>query len=101
MRKTTNYYVYFAESSLNKKIYTGFTSKDPKQRVREHNTGSNKFTRNNGPFTLIYYEKYICKLDALNREKFYKIGFGKQIRNLVVKYIKSGVRSSVGRAVAF
>lgn len=96
MKEVKRHFVYFAESSLNNKIYTGFTSKNPTQRVVEHNTGTNKFTRNNGPFTLVYYEEYLCKTDALNREKFYKTGLGKQIRNLIVKYIKLRVRSSVG-----
>jgi len=87
MNKKTQYFVYFAKSSLNNKIYTGFTSKKPLERVKEHNSGANKFTRHNGPFSLVYYEKYLCKQDALSREKFYKSGLGKQIRNLVVKYI--------------
>lgn len=74
------YTVYFAQSLANNKIYVGFTGKLPEDRVKEHNSGKNVWSKRNGPFRLIYYEKYYCKKDARNREKFYKTGFGKQIK---------------------
>jgi putative endonuclease len=82
------YIVYFARSQSNNKIYVGITEKDPQQRVTDHNNGSNKFTRHNGPFKLAYYESYVCKTDALKREKYYKSGLGKQIKKLIVEYIE-------------
>lgn len=78
--------VYFLKSIRNKKIYVGVTGKDVNERLSEHNNGSNKFTRSNKPFTLIYFEKYMCSEDARQREKFYKSGFGRKIRDLIVKY---------------
>jgi predicted GIY-YIG superfamily endonuclease len=36
------HYVYFAKSRKNNKVYVGYTSKVPKDRVEEHNAGSNK-----------------------------------------------------------
>lgn len=83
------HYVYFIESQKNFKIYVGSTSKNPEIRVKEHNNGTNEWTKNNRPFKLIYYEEYICQRDAINREKFYKTGFGKNIKYLIIKYIKS------------
>jgi len=88
INKITMFSVYFLESTKNKKIYTGVTSKVPEARLIEHNTGSNKFTKQNGPFKLLYFEKYDCSTDAHKREKFYKTGFGRKIRDLIVKYIK-------------
>jgi predicted GIY-YIG superfamily endonuclease len=41
------------------------TEKDPMKRLAEHNSKSNKWTKGNGPFKLVYYEKYFCKKDAL------------------------------------
>ena len=80
--------VYFLKSLKNKKIYVGVTGKEVKLRLLEHNNGSNKFTKLNKPFALIYYEKYTCHKDAMQREKFYKSGFGRKIRDLIVKYIE-------------
>ncbi|KKS83070.1 MAG: Excinuclease ABC subunit C [Candidatus Gottesmanbacteria bacterium GW2011_GWA1_43_11] len=81
------YSVYFAKSLKNGKIYTGFTSKDPEIRVQEHNSGSNSWSKQNKPLKLVYYEKYNCEQDARDREKFYKTGIGKAIKNLIVNNI--------------
>lgn len=77
--------VYFAKSLKNGKIYVGLTSKEVKERIKDHNYGSSKWSKQNGPFELVYFEKYYCKQDALQREKFYKSGFGRQIRNAILK----------------
>ena len=81
--------VYFLRSEKNQKVYTGVTSKEPMLRLSEHNNGSNSFTKQNGPFCLLYYERYSCSTDARLRERFYKTGFGREIRDLIVKYIES------------
>jgi len=60
------------------------TAKIPCERLKEHNLGSNKWTRKNGPFSLLYYEKYFCKADAMQRERFYKSGFGRKIRDSII-----------------
>lgn len=79
------YYIYFLRSLKNNKTYVGYTSKDPKIRLTEHNSGSNSFTGANGPFKLVYYENYICKEDAQKREKFYKTGIGKKIKKTIIE----------------
>lgn len=79
------YFVYFAISLKNRKVYVGKTEKEPGQRVLEHNQGTSPWTRSNGPFKLIYYEKYICKEDASARELFYKSGIGKKIKKLIIE----------------
>jgi putative endonuclease len=83
------YYVYFIQSLRNSKIYVGHTSKSPFSRLKEHNNNSNQWSKNNKPFRLVYYEGYECKNDAERREKFYKMGFGKNIKDLIVDYLKS------------
>ena len=89
------YYTYFCESLKNEKIYVGSTSKDPDMRVSEHNSGSSKWTRENAPFKLIYFEEYHCKKDAECREWFYKSGLGKRIKKAIIESIK-WARSSAG-----
>ena len=78
------YHVYFIESLKNGKIYCGMTEKTPEQRLKEHNNGSNEFTKKNGPFKMKYYEQYHCKQDALLREKFYKSGVGRKVRDSIL-----------------
>lgn len=76
--------VYVLKSSKNGKRYVGYTGKDPSRRLQEHNTGSNKFTSHNGPFTLVYTESFESKTDAISREHFLKSGQGrKQLDNLL------------------
>ena len=82
------YFVYFLKSQKNEKVYVGCTSKEPLDRLKEHNTNSNKFTKANKPFKLIYYEKYYCKKDALQREHFYKTGFGKKIKKVIIQSLE-------------
>lgn len=78
------FYIYFAKSLKNGKVYVGSTSKEPNTRVIEHNTGSNKWTRQNKPFKLIYYETFVCEKDARLREKYFKTGIGKKVKKLIV-----------------
>ena len=33
---------------------------------------------------MLYFEEYICKEDALKREKYYKTGIGRKIRNAII-----------------
>lgn len=82
------HYVYFAKSLRNEKVYVGQTQKSPEERIKEHNQGSSTWTRSNGPFELIYYEEYMCREDAIRRESFYKMGFGKKIKKLIVENLK-------------
>lgn len=82
------YFVYFAISLKNNKVYVGSTSKKPEVRVKEHNLGTNEWTRNNGPFKLIFYETYICKEDSKARELFYKTGVGKRIKKVIVREMR-------------
>lgn len=81
------YYVYFAKSLKNLKVYVGSTSKEPQVRVNEHNAGANVWSKHNGPFELIYFEEYLCKQDAEKKERFYKTGFGKRIKYAIIHEI--------------
>ena len=64
------------------------TGKDPRERLKEHSYGSNKWTKENGPFELVYFEEYICKEDTSKREQFYKTGFGRNIRNAIIEMLE-------------
>jgi len=71
-------HVYVLRSKRNKKRYIGYTAKAPEERLHDHNTGSSAWTRQNGPFELIYSESFSDKKSALKREKFLKTGAGRK-----------------------
>lgn len=75
------YYLYVLKSEKNQRKYIGSTD-DLKRRLKEHNLGQGgKYTKDNRPFVLIYYEAYIDKKDAQEAERFYKTGYGKEVLN--------------------
>ena len=69
------YYVYVLKSLkyISQKLYYGSTS-DLKSRIQQHNNGTNKSTKYGIPWKLIYYEAFLNKQDAVNRERALKIG---------------------------
>jgi len=78
------YFVYILRSLKNNKSYVGYTSIDVIKRLDQHNLGSNKWTMANGPFKLVYYERFVCKEDAILREAFYKMGTGKKLKKVIL-----------------
>ena len=77
--KNIMWYTYIIQSITNKRLYVG-VSNNLKRRFREHNQGiGGKYTRDNRPFKLIFYEAYLEKKDAYRAEKFFKSGYGREI----------------------
>ncbi len=66
--KTDVYYVYILECK-DTTLYTGSTH-DIKKRIQAHNSGKTgaKYTKTRRPVTLMYFEVYPTKSDALKRE---------------------------------
>lgn len=60
-------YTYIIQCSDNT-FYTGWTT-DLERRLAAHNSGKGaKYTRNRTPVTLVYYEIFQTKQDAMRRE---------------------------------
>ena len=76
--------VYVLKSLRNNKRYVGYTSKLAEKRLWEHNNGSNKFTKQNGPFVLFHQECYATKTEAIEREKFLKSGQGRKFLDQIM-----------------
>jgi putative endonuclease len=67
------YYVYFIKSIPTQKLYVGY-SNDLRRRLKEHNEKKGgKYTKNKGPFTLLYYEAFKSENDAKKREDALKL----------------------------
>jgi len=71
------FYTYVLRSEKNNKLYTGST-RDLRRRLVEHQSGKSTYTRNRGPFVLIYYEAGLNEEDARTREEYLKSGMGKR-----------------------
>ena len=78
------FYVYVLKSLKNRKRYIGYTSKDPEERLKDHNLGSNNWTRINKPFELVYSEQYDNKTNVIKRENFLKSGQGRKFLDLII-----------------
>ncbi len=65
------YFTYIIKSLKNGKYYIGSTN-NIERRVSEHNTGHSKYTKNKGPFELVYKEEYNTNSEAKKREYYFK-----------------------------
>lgn len=70
------YYLYLLKLK-DDTVYTG-RSDNLKRRIEEHKRGKVKSTKNKLPVTLIYYEAYVLKRDAIKRELYLKTGDGRR-----------------------
>ncbi|MGD9899463.1 MAG: GIY-YIG nuclease family protein [Calditrichaceae bacterium] len=74
------YDVYILLSEKDKKRYIG-CSGNLERRLSEHQAGLVKSTRNRRPLKLVYKETFPDKQAAMNREKFFKSGKGREFLN--------------------
>jgi len=72
------YTVYVLRSDLKDQIYIGHTDRI-KQRLIEHQTGSNRSTQGVLDWKLIYEEDHVSRSLAMKREKFLKTGDGRKV----------------------
>lgn len=72
--------MYVLQSKKAGKIYIGSTN-DLKVRFSQHNAGQSLSTKDDCPWNLVYYEAYIKKALALEREKSLK-HYGKSLAML-------------------
>ena len=81
------YFIYVLYFTKDKKFYTGYT-KNLKLRLEQHQKGLVDSTKKRGKFNLVYFEGCLNKQDAIHREKYLKIYFGKHyIKNRLKSYL--------------
>ena len=78
------YYVYLIVEKSTQNRYTGVTS-DLKQRLQKHNSGSGAKTTKSGEWQLVYYEAFLSKKDAYQRE--YKLKQDGRSRRLLYQRV--------------
>ncbi|MCF7812840.1 GIY-YIG nuclease family protein [Candidatus Gracilibacteria bacterium] len=73
MPKTYTVYILSNPQGI---LYKGITE-NITRRLEQHNQGKSRWTREKGPWRVIYQEEYTTKKEALKREKFFKSGKGR------------------------
>jgi putative endonuclease len=71
------FYVYILKSQKFYKYYTGQT-KNLINRIKEHNSGKTKSIKAYMPFELIYFEEFSIRKEAVERERYFKSGSGRE-----------------------
>lgn len=71
------FYVYAIKSLKHNRIYVGMTVNLDK-RLKEHNQGKTRSTKYYIPWKIIYFELCKTRIEARNREKYWKSGCGKE-----------------------
>lgn len=71
------FYTYVLKSKKDNDLYIGFTD-NLKKRFAEHNRGLVDATKYRIPFILVYYEACLAEKKAIQREKYFKTGFGRR-----------------------
>ena len=80
------YYTYLLKNKQGK-WYTGSTG-DLRKRLREHNQGKSTWTKDKGPWEIIYYEACINEQDARSREVYLKTSIGKRyLKNRLKRFL--------------
>jgi putative endonuclease len=83
--------VYIIESLTDLTWYTGM-AKNAVLRLKEHNSGKNRFTKGHRPWKIIYTEEHPDWESARKKEKYFKSAAGK---NWLKKYLIDGDTSSL------
>jgi len=77
------YSVYVLKSLKDNRTYVGCT-KNLENRIKEHNAGEVKSTKDRAPFKLWYKEEFIDKYTAFKREQHFKTAWGRrQLRKIL------------------
>ena len=71
------FYVYLIKSTLFDYTYVGHTQ-NLETRLFEHNRGKTKSNKAYKPFVLVYSEEFSSREEAIQREKYFKTGSGRE-----------------------
>ena len=70
------FHVYILQSEKNHTYYYGFTSKQVKSRLAEHNNGESSYTSKYLPWKLVWYAGFVSEQKARDFERYLKTGSG-------------------------
>ena len=70
------YWVYVQRSERTNRRYTG-SCQELEDRLRRHNQGESKATKNGVPWNLVHSETFATRAEAARRERYSKTGKGR------------------------
>jgi predicted GIY-YIG superfamily endonuclease len=73
-------FVYIIQSDKDKSYYVGVTE-DVEKRLKEHNSGSSKYSSTKLPYFLVWYCGFLDDKKAYLFERYLKAGSGMAFRN--------------------
>ena len=86
--KTEKFFTYILISKNSLKTYTGST-KRLKERLLEHNSGKNFYTKAYRPFELLHSQEFNNLVDARRQERFFKTTTGRRQIKEFIEGLKS------------
>ena len=79
------FYVYVLQSNKNKQLYVGRTD-NLQKRIKQHQDRKTFTTNRLNPMTLVFYESFFDKKDAIRRERYLKTSKGKSSLRMMLRY---------------
>jgi putative endonuclease len=77
------YAVYVLYSQKDHLFYIGYTA-NFNRRMEEYADGISKSKACRRPFVCVFCEYYLCRIDAMRREKYFKTSAGKRVLRLML-----------------
>ena len=78
------HYVYIIYSKARSLYYKGYSTR-PYARLEEHNGGLSRYTKEKGPWELVFLQSFSTKKEALQREKSLKRANPKYLRWVILQ----------------
>ena len=94
------FYTYILKSEKDGKLYTGYTTNLP-SRFEAHQKGHVKSTKHRRPFERIYFEGCTTQSDAIKREKYLKMHYGKMFLGNRLKSYFTGQEKECNKSSGF
>ena len=70
-------------------MYIGYSA-NLENRFKQHNNGECLASKRYAPYKLVFYEAFVDRKDAKNREKYLKSGWGRRtIKKLLKNYFQT------------
>ncbi|WP_026897499.1 GIY-YIG nuclease family protein [Daejeonella oryzae] len=71
------FFTYVAKSLIREFYYKGHCA-NLELRLQEHNEGKTKSNKCYAPFKIVYFEEFNTRLEAIDREKYFKTSAGRK-----------------------
>jgi putative endonuclease len=67
---------YVIQSAIDGSLYKGHCE-DLQKRIQQHNSGQTQSIKSKIPYTLIYFEEFLSRTEAIKRESYFKSAAGR------------------------